>query len=720
MQISVTILTRNSGKTLRQCLASLSFSDDIVILDGNSTDDTRAIAAEFGARVYPQYETSEQNVVISNFTELRKKSFAHARHDWVMYVDSDEYCDESLQQAIKNFIAHSTILHVAYVDRHPLVDGHEIKHAYFLPDRVARIVNKQSGIVWKEGATVHESFVYPEGITRVNLEGVLYSYWPNARDCITKDNYYLRLSREKLERDIAKKSFPEMWRGLYRNLARAAWILLRILYSNIRYFKQDVLPLKYHLRFVRYHILMAISWDKWIFCFKYWWKQTPKFVRMVVYLAIMLRLIALLALVMHGGERSLVYNVNGDATEYVAIAHNIVYNHVYSLNLQPPFVINSYRAPGFPALLIMLGGAMGHFITTALFQNILSIALIGIVYQFVRKEVSERAARVSAVLMAFEPNMIFWPQQLVTETVHMFFLTVAIIRLYYFLITRRTSSLLWGLLWLVIATYVRPATYPLLYLLPFLPLVFFLGTRSDMRIRVKQVCASIALVVLTITPWMYHNYRTLGSFQFAPAFATRGSVGKYLSEYTYATFGKKPYEVYPELAGPYDENPQDAHKIINRVIETATHDPLVYARIVTKFTMPFFVGDGWYTMYITYRGTQDVSIPSATLESNHLTGISAILKGQSGIYITGKVLYGLMSLAMIVGLGFLLKKKHTRLLGIVMSLAILYYVLVAGVGSYARFRYPIQPCMFIAIGALALYKRKTPDAVASGEHISMK
>ena len=56
---SVSILTLNSANGLRACLESLKDFGEIIICDGNSTDDTRDIARSFGAKVIKQYDTDE-------------------------------------------------------------------------------------------------------------------------------------------------------------------------------------------------------------------------------------------------------------------------------------------------------------------------------------------------------------------------------------------------------------------------------------------------------------------------------------------------------------------------------------------------------------------------------------------------------------------------------------------------------------------------------------
>lgn len=98
---TIEILTRNSGATLRRTLESVREFDQVIILDGGSTDDTLSIAAEFGCEVIAQdkkYQTP--NGIISDFAGVRNQGLVSARHAWFGFVDADEYFSPELVQEI--------------------------------------------------------------------------------------------------------------------------------------------------------------------------------------------------------------------------------------------------------------------------------------------------------------------------------------------------------------------------------------------------------------------------------------------------------------------------------------------------------------------------------------------------------------------------------------------------------------------------------------------
>lgn len=97
--ISVIVFTLNEEQNLPACLASLSWSDDIVVFDSYSTDSTVAIARQHGARVVQRRfdnESAHQNWAVENID---------FKHRWVYYSDADEIVTPALRDEM-NGIAH--------------------------------------------------------------------------------------------------------------------------------------------------------------------------------------------------------------------------------------------------------------------------------------------------------------------------------------------------------------------------------------------------------------------------------------------------------------------------------------------------------------------------------------------------------------------------------------------------------------------------------------
>lgn len=91
-KISVFVTTFNNEETLNACLASLSFADEILVLDSNSTDATREIAAAFDARV-------TRNEFLG-YGRQKQLAMEQTTHDWIMFLDADEMVSEALGERL--------------------------------------------------------------------------------------------------------------------------------------------------------------------------------------------------------------------------------------------------------------------------------------------------------------------------------------------------------------------------------------------------------------------------------------------------------------------------------------------------------------------------------------------------------------------------------------------------------------------------------------------
>lgn len=94
MKLSVIILTKDAQDVLIDCLESVKFADEIIIVDNGSTDKTLVIAKEKKAIIITGID--------DNFAENRNKGLQKAKGEWVLYIDSDERISPSLRDSIKN------------------------------------------------------------------------------------------------------------------------------------------------------------------------------------------------------------------------------------------------------------------------------------------------------------------------------------------------------------------------------------------------------------------------------------------------------------------------------------------------------------------------------------------------------------------------------------------------------------------------------------------
>lgn len=99
--ISAVVLTKNEEVNIRRCLESVKWADDLIVVDGGSTDSTLDIAKSFGARVFVHipkvyYASDERNWALDN---------TGITTEWVLFIDADEVIPEKLREAILEEIA---------------------------------------------------------------------------------------------------------------------------------------------------------------------------------------------------------------------------------------------------------------------------------------------------------------------------------------------------------------------------------------------------------------------------------------------------------------------------------------------------------------------------------------------------------------------------------------------------------------------------------------
>ncbi len=102
MKLSLSMIVKNEERFLQGCLESVSgLVDEIVIADTGSTDRTKEIARDFGARLidFPWRE---------DFAAARNESLRHTTGEWILYLDADERIDRSYHAVIRRLIAGGT------------------------------------------------------------------------------------------------------------------------------------------------------------------------------------------------------------------------------------------------------------------------------------------------------------------------------------------------------------------------------------------------------------------------------------------------------------------------------------------------------------------------------------------------------------------------------------------------------------------------------------
>jgi len=154
IHITAIILAKNEEKKIEDAVATVSFCDEVLVINDDSSDKTREFAEKSGAHVLSH---SKQN----EFGGQRNWAMTQAKHDWILFIDADERVSPELQSEIVAILnnKNSSMLNSYSLPRRDFFWDHEMKYGETMKVRnkgIIRLMKKNSG-VWV--GSVHEIFI---------------------------------------------------------------------------------------------------------------------------------------------------------------------------------------------------------------------------------------------------------------------------------------------------------------------------------------------------------------------------------------------------------------------------------------------------------------------------------------------------------------------------------------------------------------------------------
>jgi glycosyltransferase involved in cell wall biosynthesis len=210
MKLSVIVITKNAAATIRRCLESVAWADEIVVLDSGSTDRTAEICRELGASVHEARDWP-------GFGPQKNRALALAGGEWVFSLDADEWVTPELGAEIGRAIADPAGKVAFMMPRRSSFCGRFMAHSGWWPDYVTRVFRRGAARFSED--LVHERLIV-DGPTRKLKAPLHHEAMTDLDQMIAKINAYSSAGADSLYRRGRRAT-------LTGAVVRGAWAFLR-------------------------------------------------------------------------------------------------------------------------------------------------------------------------------------------------------------------------------------------------------------------------------------------------------------------------------------------------------------------------------------------------------------------------------------------------------------------------------------------------------------
>ncbi len=234
--LSVTIITLNEERNLRECLESVRFADEIIVVDSGSRDLTLSIAKEFKAQVFQE--------TWKGFAGQKNSAQDKALGPWILNIDADERVTEELRLEIQKVLQEDSQAGFR-MPRKNFFCGQWIRHGGWYPNYQLRLYRKEAGKFAPR--EVHEQ-VKVEGPVGTLIAPLDHYTYRSISDYIKRMDRYSELSARQYLKERRQISWPEillrswftfiqMWILKRGFLDGANGLVLAALYSQYTFIK---------------------------------------------------------------------------------------------------------------------------------------------------------------------------------------------------------------------------------------------------------------------------------------------------------------------------------------------------------------------------------------------------------------------------------------------------------------------------------------------------
>lgn len=209
-KLSVIIITKNEERMIADCLISVAFADEVIVVDTGSTDKTNDIATEMGAKVTFSHGT--------DYSAFRNDGLKATSGKWVLYIDADERVTPLLRNEILGVTEKDQETSAFAIPRGNIFLGKKMYHGGWGDDYVIRLFRKAKLKGWKN--PLHEEPEYTGMLSKLENSMVHFSH-RDLQSMLEKTLFFTKFEAQL--RIAAHHPKIRSWR-LVRVMATEFWL----------------------------------------------------------------------------------------------------------------------------------------------------------------------------------------------------------------------------------------------------------------------------------------------------------------------------------------------------------------------------------------------------------------------------------------------------------------------------------------------------------------
>ena len=244
-KITVAIITKDEERNIRDCLESVKWADEIVVVDNGSTDRTLSICQEYGARIFQEEW--------KGYSGQKNSAIEKAGNEWVLNLDADERVSPELRQEMQKSLGENRDVDAFWIPRKNFFLGRWIRYCGWYPDLNLRLFRKSQGRFGERA--VHER-VEVQGKTATLTHPLIHKTYQSLSDFFVRMDRYSTLAAQEMQQEgrefrLLDVVFRPPFTFLQMYLLRAGFLegylgfVLSVLYSYYtfaKYIKLKELP----------------------------------------------------------------------------------------------------------------------------------------------------------------------------------------------------------------------------------------------------------------------------------------------------------------------------------------------------------------------------------------------------------------------------------------------------------------------------------------------